>query len=83
MEIVLGVRPEDISLVDKTEDSMEFKIELIEPMGADTLIWFSLENIPFSIRLEGYADYKIGESININFNIQRSSIFEKNTEERI
>ena len=62
---------------------MEFKIELIEPMGADTLIWLSLENIPFSVRLEGSSEYKLGDVINIEFGIKRSSVFDKNSELRL
>ena len=82
-QIILGIRPEDINVVSTTEKSIEYKIELIEPMGADTLIWSSIENIPFSIRLEGSTEYKLGDLININFNIKRSSIFDQKTEFRI
>ena len=81
-DIVFGIRPEDISVSDSKE-SMEFKIELIEPMGADTLIWLSFENIPFSVRLEGSSEYKLGDVINIKFDIKRSSIFDKKTELRL
>lgn len=62
---------------------MEFKIKLIEPMRADTLIWLSLENIPFSVRLEGSSEYKLGDVINIKFGIKRSSVFDKNSELRL
>jgi len=82
-QIILGIRPEDINVVSISEESMEFKIELIEPMGADTLIWSSMENIPFSVRLEGSTAYKLGDLINIEFNIKRSSVFDKKTELRV
>ena len=62
---------------------MEFKIELIEPMGADTLIWLSLEKILFPIRLEGSSEYKLGDVIIIEFDIKRSSVFDKNSELRL
>ena len=52
-------------------------------MGADTLIWLSLENIPFSVRLEGSSEYKLGDVINIEFGIKRSSVFDKNSELRL
>jgi len=81
-DIVFGVRPEDISL-NKSDKSIELKIELIEPMGADTLIWSSLEGIPFSIRLEGSSEYQLEDVINIEFDIERASIFDKNSELRI
>ena len=81
-EIVLGIRPEDIN-VSNSDQSIEFKIELIEPMGADTLIWLNFENIPFSVRLEGSSEYKIGDLINLEFIVRRSSIFDKKSELRI
>ena len=80
--IVLGIRPEDI-LLKKSANSKEFKIELIEPMGADTLIWLSFENVPFSVRLEGSSDYKLGDLIHLEFNIKRASLFDKKSEKRI
>ena len=48
-----------------------------------TLIWLSLEKIPFSISLEGSSEYKLGDVINIEFDIKRSSVFDKNSELRI
>ena len=80
--IVFGIRPEDIS-VSNSKESMEFKIELIEPMGADTLIWLSFEDVPFSVRLEGSCEYKLGDVININFDIKRSSVFDQKSELRL
>ena len=80
--IVLGIRPEDI-LLNKSANSKEFKIELIEPMGADTLIWLSFENVPFSVRLEGSSNYKLGDLIHLEFNIKRASLFDKKSEKRI
>ena len=81
-DIIFGIRPEDISVSD-SQHGMEFKIELIEPMGADTLIWLSFENIPFSVRLEGSSEYKLGDVIIINFDIKRASIFDKKSELRL
>jgi len=83
-EVVLGVRPEDIFLSDEhNESSIQCKVELIEPMGADTLVWTSLNSKPLSIRLEGSSEVKLNDFININFNVERVSIFDKQTEERI
>ena len=81
-DIIFGIRPEDISVSD-SQHGMEFKIELIEPMGADTLIWLSFENIPFSVRLEGSSEYKLGDVIIINFDIKRASIFDQKSELRL
>ena len=52
-------------------------------MGADTLIWLSFEHVPFSVRLEGSSDYKLGDLIHLEFNIRRASLFDKKSEKRI
>ena len=52
-------------------------------MGADTLIWLSFEDIPFSVRLEGSSEYKLGDVININFDIKRASVFDQKSELRL
>ena len=83
INVTLGVRPEDISINSDLPFSIQTKVELIEPMGADTLIWSSIESKPFSIRIESSTELKLNDSLNINFDIVRSSIFDKHTEERI
>ena len=60
-----------------------YKVELIEPMGADTLIWTSLESKPLAIRIEGSSELKLHDTLNIGLNIARSSIFDKKSEERL
>mgnify|MGYP001219494618 FL=1 len=52
-------------------------------MGADTLIWTSLESKPFSIRIEGSVELKLNDKLKVDLNIARSSIFDKKTKERI
>ena len=42
-----------------------------------------LNSKPLSIRLEGSSEVKLNDFININFNVERVSIFDKQTEERI
>ena len=81
-EVVFGIRPENIK-IEKNENSILCKIELIEPMGADTLVWTSIEGTPISIRLEGSSNYNLNDEINISFDINKSSIFDSKSEERI
>lgn len=45
-------------------------------------VW-QIETKPFSIRIEGSAELKLNDSLNINFDVARSSIFDKQTEERL
>ena len=59
------------------------KVELIEPMWADTLIWTSIEGTPLPIRIEGSSELKLEDERQVKFDIIRASIFDKNSEERI
>ena len=58
-------------------------VELVEPMGADTLVWTSVEGNPISIRLEGSSNFNLNDEISISFDINKSSIFDSKSEERI
>jgi len=81
-EVIFGIRPENIN-IEKNENSINCKVELVEPMGADTLVWTSIEGNPISIRLEGNSNFNLNDEISISFDINKSSIFDRNSEERI
>ena len=81
-EVVFGIRPENIN-IEKNENSIQCKVELVEPMGADTLVWTSVEGNPISIRLEGSSNFNLNDEISISFDINKSSIFDSKSEERI
>ena len=82
-EVIFGIRPEDININKNNVPSLKCKVELIEPMGADTLIWTSIEKKPISIRIEGNKSFELGDEIEITLNITRASIFDKISEKRI
>jgi hypothetical protein len=46
-------------------------------------VWTSVEGNPISIRLEGSSNFNLNDEINISFDINKSSIFDSKTEERI
>jgi len=83
LRVVFGIRPEDIALNSNSSKAIQAKVELIEPMGSDTLIWASIEKTPISIRIEGSANFELEDEIEMNINISRASIFDKISEERI
>ena len=72
-----------IENIEQNENSIQCKVELVEPMGADTLVWTSVEGNPISIRLEGSSNFNLNDEISISFDINKSSIFDSKSEERI
>jgi multiple sugar transport system ATP-binding protein len=75
-EVVLGIRPEHVSL---GEAGVGFgarsRVEIVEPMGADTIVWTRLAGRPLSLRTEGDRAVRPGDDIPIRFDPARASLF--------
>lgn len=81
-EIVMGIRPEHFVIDEAATDSplkAEITIDLVEPMGADTLIYANLYNKSARIRVSGYSKLKSGDKILLGFNQEKISLFKKDT----
>lgn len=82
----LGIRPEHIQTgadADRCSYVGEANIEIVDPMGSDTLVWASLEGQSIRVRTEGQSSLKVGEKLKIGFNANRLSIFHTDSELRI
>ena len=67
--MTLGIRPEHVRI---TPNGGEIKdiIDLVEPMGKDTLLYFKAEaERPFIVIIEGLEtnDFKSGQSVGLDF----------------
>ena len=83
---VIGIRPEHIitgELAAGATVQMEVKVDLVEPMGSDTLVHAGLNGEPFRIRMDGQARVKQGETLPIGIDPSRASLFDKKTEARL
>jgi multiple sugar transport system ATP-binding protein len=82
----LGVRPEHViygAAAAQQPFSREVEVEVVEPMGSDTLVWSKLGNQNFSFRVEAEKPLKVGDRINIGFDPGRASIFEGSSGRRL
>ena len=82
----IGIRPEHVvtgELVRNAPLQFSVDIDLVEPMGADTLVYAQLGQHPFRIRMDGQAKVKAGENIAIGIDPSRASLFDKATEDRL
>ncbi len=82
----LGVRPEHFIVGAASNDAdVHFNtvIELVEPMGADTLVWASLSGQTLRFRMDGQADVSPGATVSVGFNLQRASLFDLDSERRL
>jgi multiple sugar transport system ATP-binding protein len=76
---ILGIRPEHIvvgaSGADKQAGSGS--VTILEPMGAETVIWSRFGETPITIRVEGDSPLGIGDNINYAFDVAKASLFDK------
>jgi multiple sugar transport system ATP-binding protein len=83
---VLGVRPESVAIgADGAARpfSHEVEIEIVEPMGAATLVWTRLASTNFSFLVDSESRLKVGERITIGFDPSRASLFDDATGVRL
>jgi len=77
--VVFGIRPEHITVGTAATGqpfSQNVKIEIVEPMGSDTLVWTTLGGNNFAFRVEAEKQLKTGDVIRIGFDPARASIFD-------
>jgi multiple sugar transport system ATP-binding protein len=85
-QAVLGVRPEHViygSAASQQPFSKEVEVEVVEPMGSDTLVWSKLGNQNFSFRVEAEKPLNVGDRIAIGFDPGRASIFDGSSGRRL
>lgn len=84
-ELVLGIRPEHLEACDPEDADFTLKVEIIEPLGADTLLYGKLEGNNELIIAEqpGKLEYKRGQTVPLHLDRDRVHIFDKKTERRL
>ena len=58
-------------------------VEIVEPMGSDTLVWASVAGTKFRIRIDGQTRITAGQDLRIGFDPAKSSFFDAETELRL
>lgn len=79
-EITMGIRPEDISnisnLNNKDLQKLEVQIEVVEPMGNETFIYFNLAGEQFTARVPSSNNYMAGKKSDVFFNTSKTFYFD-------
>ncbi|MFC4714099.1 ABC transporter ATP-binding protein [Planococcus dechangensis] len=87
-ELVLGVRPEDIHdepiFLDHSPDTkIRADIEVAELMGAEIMLYSSVDNQDFVARVDARFSVQAGETIDMAFDMNKVHFFDKDSELRI
>ncbi|RED18799.1 ABC transporter ATP-binding protein [Pontivivens insulae] len=82
----LGLRPEHIvtgeaaAAADLSADTI---VDIVEPMGSDTLVWVNFGGKPIRVRTDGQSDLEPGDTLRIGLQSARASIFDHQSEDRL
>ena len=86
-DIEFGARPEHINILRakdmKVKNVFSAAVELVEPMGSDSLVWLELGNQKLSARVESSEQFKSGEKVGVQFRVDQSSLFDLASGERL
>jgi multiple sugar transport system ATP-binding protein len=83
---VLGIRPEHVAIRDAAGQmpfSTEADIEIVEPMGSDTIAWTRIAGQPFTVRCDSEVLLEAGQKIRIGFDPARGSLFNAKSGDRL
>lgn len=84
--VSLGIRPEHMA---GGEDSLAMpvrlgaEVEIVEPLGSDTLARVRVAEQSFWVRMDGQAKLEPGTALQVGFNPARANIFDAESELRI
>ena len=82
----IGIRPEHVltgELVGSAPVKSSVVVDLVEPMGSDTLVYSKLAGETFRIRMDGQAKVRLGDELLIGIDPARASLFDTATEIRL
>ncbi len=82
-EVVFGVRPEDVLLVDDGSYDADAEVVVSEPLGSETIVTLKLSDNVVKSRTHGSKLYSIGSKVRVRFVKERIKFFDPNTGELI
>jgi len=85
-EIVLGIRPETISISQNDDSNLiKFKtvIDVVEPMGNETFIYFQINDEQVVARIKTEENLKPQDQLILNFNSQQIYFFDLNSKKTL
>jgi multiple sugar transport system ATP-binding protein len=81
-----GIRPENLLTGDAASSApvqFDLTADLVEPMGAETLVWSRLAGTPFKLRMDGQTQIVAGDVLRVGLDPALASIFDQADELRI
>jgi multiple sugar transport system ATP-binding protein len=84
-EVIMGIRPENLHdeavFLDSLTDSIvEAKVEFVEMLGSETLLYLMLDDIDFVARVNPRTRARAGDTIKVAFDTNKIHLFDRETE---
>lgn len=81
---VLGVRPEHVLVhTDAGSDRIEATLDIIEPLGSNSLLWLNISGTPVSALVKSEDVHPLGTKLYLDFDMSKASVFDAETEARL
>ncbi|MBV8989831.1 MAG: ABC transporter ATP-binding protein [Solirubrobacterales bacterium] len=84
-EIIVGIRPEHVTVSDSGSDGIPAEVVLVESLGADSYVHANLAGLDtnFVARTEGHDARRPGSNLRLRIDPDRIFAFDADTEERL
>jgi ABC-type sugar transport system ATPase subunit len=85
-DLVLGVRPEDVDIASESgtdRASVPATIDVVEPLGADTLVFASMVGHQMALRVRPEVRPQRGMSVRLSLDLERAHLFDAATGRRL
>jgi multiple sugar transport system ATP-binding protein len=82
----LGIRPEHVATGDAARAlpfHTDTTVDIVEPMGSDTLVWAKVSGTDLRLRMDGQARVAEGDRITVGFSAAQAHLFDQATEKRL
>ncbi|MCB1439340.1 MAG: sn-glycerol-3-phosphate ABC transporter ATP-binding protein UgpC [Nitratireductor sp.] len=81
-QILVGIRPEGFHLTDK-EAGMPAAVEVVEPLGSDTMAICKIGNVTITVRLSPEHRVRTGDTLPLAIDLRKVSVFDAQSGKRI
>ena len=81
-QVTMGVRPEHFSfkpISAQGEAQVEARIDVIEPMGNELIIYLSNNNQPFILRADSSSQHAVNDIVKLYINLEKIHFFDSKT----
>ena len=74
-EVTLGIRPENLIVNGTTEICWESRVELVERLGSESLVYLSQSDHPLIAQINCQTSIQSGDMVKVGFHLNACSIF--------